>query len=109
MKLAMLSRQPRSYTAKRLKEAARQRGHTLRVLDTMRFSIYLERGKPSFLGTPEQCREQLSDIRERYDSRELVIQSFTNDFSARLESYALLAEIMGLDVVASPAFSEKRS
>lgn len=47
MKIAMLSRTPKSYSAKRLKEAAKAKGHSIRVLDTLKFSLYLEEGNPS--------------------------------------------------------------
>jgi len=46
MKLAILSRAPRSYSTRRLKAAALERGHRCRVLDTMRFAIDLSTGDP---------------------------------------------------------------
>ncbi|MFM9878153.1 MAG: RimK family alpha-L-glutamate ligase [Rhodoglobus sp.] len=54
MKLAILSRAPRSYSTQRLRAAAAQRGHVVRVLNTLRFAIDLSgedpdlqyRGKP---------------------------------------------------------------
>ena len=46
MKLAILSRGPKSYSTRRLKEAALQREHTVKVLDTLKFSIDLQRGIP---------------------------------------------------------------
>ncbi len=54
MKLAILSRAPRSYSTGRLRAAAAQRGHEVRVLNTLRFAIDLSgddpdlqyRGKP---------------------------------------------------------------
>ncbi|MCA9445904.1 MAG: 30S ribosomal protein S6--L-glutamate ligase, partial [Candidatus Omnitrophica bacterium] len=46
MKLAILSRSQRSYSTKRLKQAALQRGHKVRVLDTMKFSIGVESESP---------------------------------------------------------------
>ena len=46
MKFAILSRSPRSYSTKRLKEAAKSRGHVIRVLDTLKFSIFIEQNKP---------------------------------------------------------------
>lgn len=51
---------------------------------------------PGFQGTPEQCREQLLALRERYGTDEIVVQSFAEDFEARLESYRLLAEVLGV-------------
>jgi ribosomal protein S6--L-glutamate ligase len=46
MKLAILSRGPNSYSTRRFKEAALQRGHTVKVLDTYKFSIDLQQGIP---------------------------------------------------------------
>ena len=46
MKLAILSRGPKSYSTRRLKEAALQRNHTVKVLDTLKFSIDLQQGIP---------------------------------------------------------------
>lgn len=46
MKLAILSRGPNSYSTRRLKEAALQRGHNVKVLDTLKFAIDLQRGVP---------------------------------------------------------------
>jgi len=47
MKLVILSRGPRAYSTRRLKEAAVQRGHTVKVLDTLKFAIDLQQGVPS--------------------------------------------------------------
>jgi ribosomal protein S6--L-glutamate ligase len=41
MKLAILSRAPRAYSTQRLRAAAEQRGHDVRVLNTLRFGIDL--------------------------------------------------------------------
>ncbi|APZ96258.1 RimK family alpha-L-glutamate ligase [Fuerstiella marisgermanici] len=46
MKLAILSRSLGCYSTRRLKEAALQRGHKVKVLNTIRFSIDLEQGSP---------------------------------------------------------------
>jgi ribosomal protein S6--L-glutamate ligase len=46
MKLAILSCSPRCYSTRRLREAAVQRGHTAKVLNTLRFAIDLEVGHP---------------------------------------------------------------
>ncbi len=45
MKLAILSRNTRLYSTKRLVEAARQRGHTVRVLDPLRCYMRIDRGR----------------------------------------------------------------
>lgn len=46
MKLAILSCAPKAYSTRRLKEAALQRGHEAKVLDTLKFAIDLDRGSP---------------------------------------------------------------
>ncbi|MEC9374112.1 MAG: RimK family alpha-L-glutamate ligase [Planctomycetota bacterium] len=46
MKIAILSRSPDCYSTRRLREAATARGYTARVLDTLRFSIYVESQNP---------------------------------------------------------------
>ena len=46
MKLAILSRNPRCYSTRRLREAADQRGHKVKVLNTLKFAIDLEQGRP---------------------------------------------------------------
>lgn len=49
MKIALLSRSPRCYSTRRLKEAAAARGHTVRVMDTFKFAIHVEQELPSLL------------------------------------------------------------
>lgn len=57
MKLAILSCGPNLYSTKRLKEAAESRGHTVKVLNTLKFAIDLERGSPNLY----YHQKQLSD------------------------------------------------
>ena len=54
MKLAILSRAPRAYSTQRLRTAALDRGHTVKVLDTLRFGIDLSGKEPDlqFRGKP---------------------------------------------------------
>lgn len=47
MKLAILSCGPRAYSTIRLKEAAQQRGHEVKVLNTLKFAIDLQQGVPN--------------------------------------------------------------
>jgi ribosomal protein S6--L-glutamate ligase len=47
LKLAILSRGPRSYSTRRLREAAMNRGHVVKVLNTLRFAIDLSGDKPT--------------------------------------------------------------
>lgn len=46
MKLAILSRAPKAYSTQRLRAAAEQRGHDVRVLNTLRFGIDLSGAEP---------------------------------------------------------------
>ncbi len=46
MRIAILSRNSRLYSTRRLVETARSRGHTARVLDTLKFAISLEEEFP---------------------------------------------------------------
>lgn len=46
MKLAILSCNPKCYSTRRLREAAEQRGHNVKVLNTLKFSIDIEQGNP---------------------------------------------------------------
>ncbi len=46
MKLGILSCSPRCYSTRRLREAAEQRGHEAKVLNTLRFAIDLQPGEP---------------------------------------------------------------
>lgn len=54
MKLAILSCAPKAYSTRRLKEAADQRGHDARVLNTLKFAIDLDRGSPDLYYRQEQ-------------------------------------------------------
>ena len=46
MKLGILSRSMRCYSTRRLREAAIQRGHAVKVLDTLKFAIDLKQADP---------------------------------------------------------------
>ncbi len=46
MKIAIMSRGPRLYSTRRLKEAAEKRGHDAKVLNPLSFSIEVETGSP---------------------------------------------------------------
>src|SRR5262245_66015535 len=46
MKIAILSRSMQAYSTRRLREACTQRGHTAKVLNTMRFSMLTEASQP---------------------------------------------------------------
>jgi ribosomal protein S6--L-glutamate ligase len=57
VKLAILSRSARSYSTQRLRAAALDRGHKVRVLDTLRFAIDLSSAEPDL----QYRGRQLSD------------------------------------------------
>ena len=46
MKIAVLSRAPHAYSTQRLRAAALQRGHNVKVLNTLRFAIDLTSDEP---------------------------------------------------------------
>ena len=46
MKLAVLSCSLKCYSSRRLREAAAQRGHNVKILNTLKFAIDLQRGDP---------------------------------------------------------------
>ena len=46
LRIGILSRGPRLYSTRRIREAAIARGHSVQVLDTLRFGIYLKQGEP---------------------------------------------------------------
>ena len=49
MKIAILSRNPKCYSTRRLKEAAEQRGHKAVVLNTLSFSLEVEQDEPGLV------------------------------------------------------------
>jgi ribosomal protein S6--L-glutamate ligase len=46
MKIAILSRSRKAYSTRRLREAFQERGHTVKVLDTLRFAVEVEEDGP---------------------------------------------------------------
>ena len=46
MKICILSRSAKSYSTSRLREAAETRGHNVKVLNTLRFGMYVEHKRP---------------------------------------------------------------
>ena len=57
MKLAILSRSPNCYSTARLMEAARNRGHDVKALDTIKFAIDLKRGAPDLYYRQKQIED----------------------------------------------------
>jgi alkanesulfonate monooxygenase SsuD/methylene tetrahydromethanopterin reductase-like flavin-dependent oxidoreductase (luciferase family) len=56
----------------------------------------------SIVGTPEHCRTELLRLAEHYGVEEILVVTVTHDFAARLRSYELLAETLGLEVRSEP-------
>jgi len=54
MKLAILSCSPKAYSTRRLREAAEARGHTVKILNTLKFSIDLDEGRPDLFFRSKQ-------------------------------------------------------
>ncbi len=57
MRLGILSCSPRCYSTKRLVEAAKQRNHKVKVLDTLKFTIDIEEGEPELYYNNKQVRD----------------------------------------------------
>lgn len=57
MKLAILSKEPNNYSTKRLVEAAKLRGHSVKILNTLKFALDLEEESPDLY----YRQKQLSD------------------------------------------------
>ncbi|MFP4106394.1 MAG: RimK family alpha-L-glutamate ligase [Phycisphaerae bacterium] len=49
MRIALLSRSPQAYSTRRLIDTARQRGHRVTILDTLKFAIDVEETQPGLL------------------------------------------------------------
>ncbi len=57
MRIAILSRGPRLYSTRRLREAFRNRGHEALVLNPMRFAIDVQQGEPDLYYQGKRLRE----------------------------------------------------
>jgi len=57
VKLAILSREPKSYSTQRLVEAAAARGHEAVVIDHLQCNLVLEKGKPGILYRGERLAD----------------------------------------------------
>ncbi|HEY5658673.1 MAG TPA: 30S ribosomal protein S6--L-glutamate ligase, partial [Myxococcota bacterium] len=55
MRVAILSRGPRLYSTRRLKQAFEMRGHQAKVLNTLSFSIEVEQGEPRLYYKHKKC------------------------------------------------------
>jgi ribosomal protein S6--L-glutamate ligase len=56
MRIAILSRNPKLYSTRRLREAAIARGHDAKVLDTLKFSIFVEEEQPELYFRTKRLR-----------------------------------------------------
>ena len=63
--------------------------------------IEYQRSKAIY-GTPRQVHEKLLDLGEQYGVDEFVVLTVVYDFSARVESYELLAKEFGLAGISAP-------
>jgi luciferase family oxidoreductase group 1 len=52
---------------------------------------------PSVVGTPDQCREQIEEMREHYGTDEFVVLDLGHTFEERVRSHRLLAEVLELE------------
>ena len=52
MKIALLSRNPKLYSTRRLKEAALERGHEIQVIDVLRAYMNIASHKPTIHSSP---------------------------------------------------------
>ena len=57
MKLGILSTSPKCYSTRRLREAAVQRGHEVKVLNTLKFAIDLQQGEPDLYFRQKQLSQ----------------------------------------------------
>jgi len=57
--------------------------------------IQRERSR-AVIGTPERVKARLQEIRIAYDADELMVITITGDYSSRLRSYELLADVFAL-------------
>jgi alkanesulfonate monooxygenase SsuD/methylene tetrahydromethanopterin reductase-like flavin-dependent oxidoreductase (luciferase family) len=48
------------------------------------------------VGTPQQVKESIIAVSERYQTKEIMIASPVHQFEARVRSYRLIAEAFGL-------------
>ena len=63
MKIAMMARNPNLYSHQRLVEAAKERGHEIDIIDTLRVYINIDR---IFIALIEEREEVLSPIDWRF-------------------------------------------
>ena len=57
MKLAILSKEPKNYSTRRLVEACKNRGHSVKVLNTLKFALDLEEETPDLYYNSKQLSE----------------------------------------------------
>jgi alkanesulfonate monooxygenase SsuD/methylene tetrahydromethanopterin reductase-like flavin-dependent oxidoreductase (luciferase family) len=55
------------------------------------------RTRRTVVGSPATVRAGLEQVAEEYGADELILVTITHDHAARVRSYELVAEVMGLD------------
>ena len=55
MRIAILSRNPKAYSTRRICEAATEHGHQVEVLNTLELGIHVEQAQPSLTHGTQQC------------------------------------------------------
>jgi luciferase family oxidoreductase group 1 len=53
-------------------------------------------GRRAVLGTPDQVRARLEEVADSYGAEEVIVVTITHDHAARVRSYELIAEAVGL-------------
>ncbi len=57
MKLGILSKEPKNYSTQRLVEASKKRGHKVKILNTLKFSIDLDTAEPDLFYRQKQLED----------------------------------------------------
>ena len=94
MKIAVLSRNPRLYSTRRLVEAGRERGHEMVVIDTLRAYMNIASHKPQihYRGQPlEGFDAVIPRIGASYQRQHRVAEEHDGDLRAVVDS--IVAEL----------------
>jgi luciferase family oxidoreductase group 1 len=101
-------------TSSRMAFTMLRRGQLIAVPSPEHASAWLQReqrepsgagvrpGRRTIVGTPETVRAGLEEVAAEYRADELIVVTITHDHAARVRSYELVAEAMGLDARATP-------
>ncbi|HLI59018.1 MAG TPA: MsnO8 family LLM class oxidoreductase, partial [Solirubrobacteraceae bacterium] len=94
-------------TSSRMAFTMLRRGQLIPVPSPEKASAWLERegrtltpsgrgGRRTIVGSPETVRAAIEEVAAEYRADELIVVTITHDHEARLRSYELLAEALGL-------------